>query len=411
MTGALEPAAGNGGGKATQIPRYHSLDRLRASMMFLGLVFHASITYLSDLPEDVPWPYQDERTSPFFDWLIDFIHVFRMPVFFMVAGFFAVYLIRTRGTKKFLRHRWSRIGVPLIVGWLVIAPLMAGAVLYAGQFSDTPPVALQTDGVPADILIHLWFLYHLLIFCAAAALLTPLLRRIPEAARDRFLAAFANSLHGLGLAALILASGVVLYQMRSWSIDYTGDLLPPLRVLAIYGLFFLFGALLFGCRQAIGSFKRPAWWYFIAGIACFFAHRYFVDAGCGGERFCDMTATGMHIGATVFLAPTVCFLTFGLVGLFLRYQDMPSNYWRYLSDASYWMYIVHPPLVMTLPTLFADWPVPAGVKFTLVLGATAAITLVTYHYLVRSTFVGKQLNGRRHPRIAPWQRARGSNAA
>ena len=411
MTKVVELSAGRDGGKATQIPRYHSLDRLRASMMFLGLVFHASITYLSDLPEDVPWPYQDERTSPFFDWLIDFIHVFRMPVFFLVAGFFAVYLIRTRGTKEFLRHRWSRIGIPLIIGWLVIAPLMAGAVLYAGQFSDTRPAGLQTDGVPEDILIHLWFLYHLLIFCAAAALLTPLLRRIPEAVRDRFLAAFANSLHGLGLAALILASGAVLYQMRSWAIDYSGDLLPPFRVLAIYGLFFLFGALLFECRHAIGTFKRPAWWYFIAGIACFFAHRYFVDAGCGGERFCDMAATGMHIGATVFLAPTVCFLTFGLVGLFLRYQDMPNNYWRYLSDASYWMYIVHPPLVMTLPTLFADWPVPAAVKFTLVLGATVAITLVTYHYLVRSTFVGKQLNGRRHPRIAPWQRAGGSNAA
>ena len=380
-------------------------------MMFLGLVFHASITYLSDLPEDVPWPYQDERTSPFFDWLIDFIHVFRMPVFFLVAGFFAVYLIRTRGTKEFLRHRWSRIGVPLIFGWLAIAPLMAGAVLYAGQFSDTPRAGLQTGGVPEDILIHLWFLYHLLIFCAAAALLAPLLRRIPETVRDRFLAAFANSLHGLGLAVLILASGAVLYQMRSWAIDYSGDLLPPLRVLGIYGLFFLFGALLFECRHAIGTFKRPAWRYFIAGIACYFAHRYFVDAGCGGERFCDMTATGMHIGATVFLAPTVCFLTFGLVGLFLRYQDMPSNYWRYLSDASYWMYIVHPPLVMTLPTLFADWQVPAAVKFTLVLTATTAITLVTYHYLVRSTFVGKQLNGRRHPRIAPWQRAGGSNAA
>ena len=108
MTRVQEQSAESADGNAPRIPRYHSLDRLRASMMFLGLVFHASITYLTDLPEDVPWPYQDERTNPFFDWLIDFIHVFRMPVFFMFSGFFAVYLIRTRGTKKFLRHRWSR---------------------------------------------------------------------------------------------------------------------------------------------------------------------------------------------------------------------------------------------------------------------------------------------------------------
>ena len=411
MTGVQEQSSESAGGNAPRIPRYHSLDRLRASMMFLGLVFHASITYLTDLPEDVPWPYQDERTSPFFDWLIDFIHVFRMPVFFMVSGFFAVYLIRTRGTKEFLRHRWSRIGVPLIVGWLAVAPLMAGAVLYAGQFADAPPAALQMNGLPEDILMHLWFLYHLLIFCAVAALLTPLLRRIPASVRDRFLDGFANSLHRLGLAALILLSGAVLHQMKSWSIDFTGSLLPPVRVLAIYGVFFLFGALLFERRDVVESFKRPAWRYFFAGVACFFAHRYFVNAGCGGERFCDMTATGMHVGSTVFLAPTVCFLAFGFLGLFLRYQDMPSKYWRYLSDASYWMYIVHPPLVMTLPTLLADWPVPAGVKFAFVLSMTAAITLVTYHYLVRSSFIGKQLNGRRLPRIAPWQGRRESNAA
>jgi glucan biosynthesis protein C len=35
------------------------------------------------------WPYMDENTSVFFDIVVFFIHVFRMPLFFMMAGFFS----------------------------------------------------------------------------------------------------------------------------------------------------------------------------------------------------------------------------------------------------------------------------------------------------------------------------------
>ena len=81
--------------------------------------------------------------------------------------------------------------------------------------------------------------------------------------------------------------------------------------------------------------------------------------------------------------------------------------WRYISDASYWIYFVHLPITVALPPLLADIAVPPGVKFSLVLGATAAVTFVTYHYFVRSAFIGKQLNGRRLPRVAPWLAAKG----
>ena len=72
---------------------------------------------------------------------------------------------------------------------------------------------------------------------------------------------------------------------------------------------------------------------------------------------------------------------------------------------SYWMYIIHLPITILLPPLLADFPLPAGAKFSLVLLATGAITLVTYHYLVRGTFIGERLNGRRYPRVAPWREA------
>ena len=55
-------------------------------------------------------------------------------------------------------------------------------------------------------------------------------------------------------------------------------------------------------------------------------------------------------------------LTYGLFGLFLRYMSHPSPRWRYMADASYWIYIVHVPFVMLLPLLFANVPAPGIVK-------------------------------------------------
>ena len=94
-------------------------------------------------------------------------------------------------------------------------------------------------------------------------------------------------------------------------------------------------------------------------------------------------------------------LTYGLFGLFLRYMSHPSPRWRYMADASYWIYIVHVPFVMLLPLLFANVPAPGIVKVALVVAMATGLILVSYRYLVRSTFIGEQLNGRRYPRAAP----------
>jgi hypothetical protein len=44
------------------------------------------------------------------------------------------------------------------------------------------------------------------------------------------------------------------------------------------------------------------------------------------------------------------------------------------------------------------WPLHWSVKFAFIVGMTTGATFLMYHYLVRATFVGQFLNGRRYPR-------------
>ncbi|MBK7426368.1 MAG: acyltransferase family protein [Saprospiraceae bacterium] len=85
---------------------------------------------------------------------------------------------------------------------------------------------------------------------------------------------------------------------------------------------------------------------------------------------------------------------FGITGLFLRYASNHSARMRYVSDSSYWVYLFHLPLTIIIPGLIADWNIPGVLKFLFVMSTTIIICFATYHYFVRSTFIGKFLNGR-----------------
>jgi peptidoglycan/LPS O-acetylase OafA/YrhL len=80
------------------------------------------------------------------------------------------------------------------------------------------------------------------------------------------------------------------------------------------------------------------------------------------------------------------------------YLHRESHVRRYLADASYWIYLTHLPLVLALQGVVAPLGWPWFVKFPLIVTATLAVLLLSYHYLVRPTRLGVLLNGRRYPR-------------
>jgi peptidoglycan/LPS O-acetylase OafA/YrhL len=101
-------------------------------------------------------------------------------------------------------------------------------------------------------------------------------------------------------------------------------------------------------------------------------------------------------GAYALAAWSWCF---ACIGAAVRFLGQPSARLRYLSDASYWMYLVHLPLIWLLQAWMLRWPLHWTLKFPLVLAIAMALLLASYHWLVRNTFVGVFLNGRRHPRL------------
>lgn len=125
-------------------PRRHDLDALRAVAMLLGIVLHAALSFF-----DTPiWPVQDRSRAPALGLVVMAIHGFRMPLFFLLSGYFTAMLAQRRGLAGLLSHRAKRIALPLAVGMVTIVPLVWGVSIWA-QSSATTPTSKTAEGAPA----------------------------------------------------------------------------------------------------------------------------------------------------------------------------------------------------------------------------------------------------------------------
>jgi membrane-bound acyltransferase YfiQ involved in biofilm formation len=87
-----------------------------------------------------------------------------------------------------------------------------------------------------------------------------------------------------------------------------------------------------------------------------------------------------------------------LIGLFLRYLPTQNRVLRYVSDSSYWVFLVHMLGTIGFGALLFNQPFGPLTKMALNILATTAACLITYQVLVRYTFIGVLLNGRRQPK-------------
>jgi len=365
--------------------RINGFDALRAIAMWLGVVLHALIVYKS-VPEP-NWPHDDSFNSEFLDWLYQYIHVFRMPLFFLVAGFFARLVITRSGIKYFRIQRTKRILIPFIIGVIVIVPVSLFPFhFYNGFYNGNLSIGQSLRHAVSQMLnwnglLHLWFLYYLLFFYIIALIIYAFVRK----SDFNFSLTLQKSFGKISLTKIFIAVLVLYLLLFGFKVFtppvYTG-IKPNIIYLLYYGFFFTLGWLMQINMNSVNSLTRFGWWLFIAGSALSILR--FLE-----PEFIDITFQYFFVSLE-----TIC-LVAGLTGIFIKHCNLESKLWRYFSDASYWVYLIHISIVVTLQVLMLYSVIPGWFRMPLVIIVTFAITMITYHYFVRYTIIGEYLHGKR----------------
>jgi glucans biosynthesis protein C len=380
--------------------RLHALDAIRAGALLLGIVLHACLSFVPGIPAEL-WPISDIHKSTALGITMFVIHIFRMSVFFLIAGLLSRTLFQRLGTRAFCRNRAARILAPLALGWIVCFALIIGVVLWAlakanhGVMPQTLPKAMMDAG---PNFMHLWFLYLLVWLYAIVVLARKLLHAVDRqgalaAAVDHWL----RTIITLPFGSLILALPVALalFLIPNWvgamgvpTPAYT--LIPPAIPLFIYGYVFGIGWLLDRQRHLLDALARQWLLNFALGLAGALVCLVIL----GSQAPATVMQNYQPMYAAAYAIALVCW-TLAFVGVGIKYLNKESAIIRYLADASYWMYIMHLPLVMALQTALMLVDLHWAIKF-LIINAVSCITLLgTYHYGVRSSWIGRMLNGKR----------------
>jgi glucans biosynthesis protein C len=188
---------------------------------------------------------------------------------------------------------------------------------------------------------------------------------------------------------------LTLLPMSVPAIETSAALLPSVRVLAAYAVFFVFGWRLFARQDLLAGFGERWKGRLALGVLAGAASLMVINA----PPLADPRLT--FLLATALRAVAIWALVHASLGMFVRHVRGSRPLVRYLSDASYWMYIIHLPVIIWTAGLLAPLAAPAAAKFAVVLTVTIAVTMASYHWGVRATAIGALLNGRRHGRARP----------
>ncbi|MEV7775538.1 acyltransferase [Kitasatospora sp. NPDC086791] len=413
------PDAAPDAAAAAPAERYHALDALRGLALLLGVLLHGTLAFIPGFTY-TGWPIVDDSPSPPLAFAYFVIHLFRMPVFFLLAGFFGRMQYRRLRARGFFRERTKRVLLPLLFGTVLVAPL--NIMLIAAVVGLKPDLTslLPTRAIVPIPLAHLWFLWVLYWFYVALLVghtVAKPFRKGREGAPagdnalERALAwACARRVEALVLAVPVALCLFTFDQWHLWEGLPTPntDLVPQLPTVVGYAVAFAFGWFVHKHTGLLEAWRRRWVWY--VAVAAVLSVVIAVLGGVDPQSSLVTVDGKQELEALSGTTKLICaagyglagwLWTLGLVGAALQYFSGFSAKRRYLADASYWVYIIHMPLVMALQAVMMHWPLPWAVKYPLILLVALPLLFLSYHYLVRSTWIGKMLNGRRYPRTLP----------
>jgi glucans biosynthesis protein C len=118
------------------------------------------------------WPFKPPQLTTALEYTIVWIHVFRMPVFYVMAGFFAALLLARYGLSRAAENRFRRIVVPFVVGCIVLYPILA-ILMAVGRVGLTFAMEYILSGrfLARAHPTHLWFLEYLMVLYMLAIII------------------------------------------------------------------------------------------------------------------------------------------------------------------------------------------------------------------------------------------------
>ena len=358
-------------------PRRHELDWLRVFSTALLFPFHTARIFdgLGFYVESMP-PSRVARA------FVEAVSLWHMPLLFTVAGAAAFHALGHRSEGQYLRDRLRRLGIPFIIGLIVLIPPQSWVGLrthqpasrlslleYYPRFLHVDPARL--DGFHGTFTPgHLWFLPFLLLFSLPTL---PLARVLRSDGAHRWLRGLSNpfAVLPLGLTfGLVRATGLA-------------EPFNPLLFLGFYAV-----GMLLAAQPAMNS---TAWRVLPISAVAALGATAIVMTGGAEHGLAWRFAAGLAGWATILV----------LLAVFHRFLSHGSPLLGRLTTAIMPVYVLHQTVIVLLAGPLLRLPVASWVHAFAICIGSFLVTALVYELMVMRIAVFAWALGVRPGRTRP----------
>ncbi|MEE2775034.1 MAG: acyltransferase family protein [Pseudomonadota bacterium] len=357
---------------AEKYQRYHGFDLLRGFALICGIVIHAPLALRID---DIVGDTTNVQIPIIIDLISGWIHQWRMPVFFLIAGFFSHMKMIKKNVLAFAHDR--------------VARLIPSLIFFSGFY------ALIWDSDFGE-LFHLWFIYYLFIISIFTSFFQYVSQKLETDYVDKFLAYFADKKFGFFLYLIPIT--LLTFWGRTDGIE---GIIPKhffqleVKPLIYYWSWFLLGQIIFTRKHLIVFTQK-------LGVIIFFVATSFL---CQFASWFLLEHTEIR-GLTInfFSASATFSWAFLFIGLFTKLICKPIAILNFLVKVSYPVYLVHLAPAIFFGAIFFKLGLYPMTIFLLNIMTTSIASLAIYFFFIKFTPLDWIISGYSKSWLQPFSR-------
>ncbi|EQC0635398.1 glucans biosynthesis protein MdoC [Salmonella enterica] len=318
-------------------PREYFLDSIRAWLMLLGIPFHISLIYSTH-----SWHVNSAAPSWWLTLFNDFIHAFRMQVFFVISGYFSYMLFLRYPLKHWWKVRVERVGIPMLTAIPLLTLPQFILLQYIKEKTENWPTLSayeKYNTLAWELISHLWFLLVLVILTTVSIGIFTWFQKRQETSKPR---PAAISLAKLSLIFFLLGVAYAAIR-RIIFIVYPAILSDGMFNFIVmqtlfYVPFFILGALAFIHPDLKARFTTPSRGCTLGAAVAFIAYLLNQRYGSGDAWMYETESV-----ITMVMGLWMVNVVFSLGHRLLNFQSARVTYF---VNASLFIYLVHHPLTL-----------------------------------------------------------------
>lgn len=349
-------------------------------MRFIGVLivfcFHVSMIFVS-----WNWHINNSESSFIMDTFVRFVHLWIMPMFFVLAGTSSAYSLRRRSEGDYIKERFKRLIVPVMIGVLFLIPpqiyleRLSTAEFHGSYLQFYPHFYEGLYPSGNFTLNNLWFVLYLFVISLISLPMMKVLRRVNIIEKSR------------GKEAWILFFLVAIVVVESTFRIVWPIYLYPTDIM-IFLVYFVLGHYMALDINLINTIKKHSNSAILIGVILFivltvFYYHTLIPAPSHSWQYAVFQVCWSMTGWVWVVA---------ILGLGMKRLNRPHVALGLANEAVLPFYILHQTVILVIAYYAVQWGLGIFMTFLFIL-TTAFLNTITLYLVIKQFDVIRMLFG------------------